>query len=88
MAIEARLAEQGQLVQTIWTDDRIALRLPEGDRPRRTTSSVDPDEIERLGPMRLAHGPPPRFRENAARALLLHAGGPGQRTPPDAAAAL
>ena len=83
MAIEARLAEQGQLVQTIWTDDGIALRLPEAtEPPPEDLFLVDPDEIERLvtdalgGTALFAS----RFRENAARALLP-APPPGQRTP-------
>ena len=84
MAIEARLAEQGQLVQTIWTDDGIALRLPEAtEPPPEDLFLVDPDEIERLvtdalgGTALFAS----RFRENAARALLLPRRRPGQRTP-------
>ena len=84
MAIEARLAEQGQLVQTIWTDDGIALRLPEAtEPPPDDLFLVDPDEIERLvtdalgGTALFAS----RFRENAARALLLPRRRPGQRTP-------
>jgi ATP-dependent helicase Lhr and Lhr-like helicase len=84
MAIEARLAEQGQIVQTIWTDDGIALRLPEAtEPPPEDLFLVDPDEIERLvtdalgGTALFAS----RFRENAARALLLPRRRPGQRTP-------
>ncbi|MEX0626158.1 MAG: DEAD/DEAH box helicase, partial [Chloroflexota bacterium] len=84
MAIEARLAEQGQLVQTIWTDDGIALRLPEAtEPPPEDLFLLDPDEIERLvtdalgGTALFAS----RFRENAARALLLPRRRPGQRTP-------
>jgi ATP-dependent Lhr-like helicase len=84
MAIEARLAEQGQLVQTIWTDDGIALRLPEAtEPPPEDLFLIDPDEIERLvtdalgGTALFAS----RFRENAARALLLPRRRPGQRTP-------
>ncbi|HLE58301.1 MAG TPA: DEAD/DEAH box helicase, partial [Candidatus Limnocylindria bacterium] len=33
LAVEARLAEEGQTVQAIWTDDGIALRLPEASEP-------------------------------------------------------
>ena len=84
MAIEARLAEQGQLVQTIWTDDGIALRLPEAtEPPPEDLFLVDPDQIERLvtdalgGTALFAS----RFRENAARALLLPRRRAGQRTP-------
>jgi ATP-dependent helicase Lhr and Lhr-like helicase len=84
MAIEARLAEQGQLVQAIWTDDGIALRLPEAtEPPPDDLFLIDPDEVERLvtdalgGTALFAS----RFRENAARALLLPRRRPGQRTP-------
>ncbi len=84
MAIEARLAAEGQLVQTIWTDDGIALRLPEAtEPPPEDLFLLDPDEIERLvtdalgGTALFAS----RFRENAARALLLPRRRPGQRTP-------
>ncbi len=84
MAIEARLAEQGQLVQTIWTDDGIALRLPEAtEPPPEDLFLVDPDEIERLvtdalgGTALFAS----RFRENAARALLLPRRRPGSGRP-------
>jgi ATP-dependent Lhr-like helicase len=84
MAVEARLAEQGREVQAIWTDDGIALRLPDGgDPPGEELFLLDPGEVEdelmaALGGSALfaAH-----FRENAARALLLPRRRPGQRTP-------
>ena len=84
MAIEARLAERGLDAQTIWTDDGIAVRLPEADAtPAEETLLLDPDEIEdvltgALGSSALFAA---RFRENAARALLLPRRRPGQRTP-------
>ncbi len=84
MAIEARLAERGLDAQTIWTDDGIAVRLPEADEtPAEETLLLDPDEIEEvltgaLGSSALFAA---RFRENAARALLLPRRRPGQRTP-------
>ena len=84
MAIEARLAEQGQLVQTIWTDDGIALRLPEATEPPPEDLFMDdPDEIERLVTDALGGSAlfASRFRENAARALLLPRRRPGERTP-------
>jgi len=84
MAIEARLAERGQAGQAIWSDDGIALRLPEGgEPPPDDLFTFDPDEMERLlmeglgGSALFAS----RFRENAARALLLPRRRPGQRTP-------
>ena len=84
MAVEARLAERGQPGQAIWTDDGIALRLPEAtEPPAEDLFLLDPDEIERavtdaLGGTALFAA---RFRENAARALLLPRRRPGQRTP-------
>ena len=84
MAIEARLAERGQPAQALWTDDGIALRLPEAtEPPPEDLFLFDPDEIERavtdaLGGTALFAS---RFRENAARALLLPRRRPGQRTP-------
>ena len=84
MAIEARLAERGQAGQAIWTDDGIALRLPEASEPPPDDLFIlEPDEMERLlmdalgGSALFAS----RFRENAARALLLPRRRPGQRTP-------
>ncbi|HEX6139617.1 MAG TPA: DEAD/DEAH box helicase [Candidatus Limnocylindria bacterium] len=84
MAVEARLAEQGREVQAIWTDDGIALRLPDAaEPPGEELFLLEPSEIEdvltsALGGSALfaAH-----FRENAARALLLPRRRPGQRTP-------
>ena len=84
MAIEARMAERGQPVQAIWTDDGIALRLPEAtEPPPEEIFLLDPDDIEQvvtdaLGGTALFAS---RFRENAARALLLPRRRPGQRTP-------
>ncbi|MEX1073129.1 MAG: DEAD/DEAH box helicase [Chloroflexota bacterium] len=84
MAIEAQMAERGQPAQTIWTDDGIALRLPEAtEAPAEEIFLLDPDQIEQLvtdalgGTALFAS----RFRENAARALLLPRRRPGQRTP-------
>ncbi|HEX7196545.1 MAG TPA: DEAD/DEAH box helicase, partial [Candidatus Limnocylindria bacterium] len=88
MAIEARLREQhGLEVQAMWSDDGIAVRLPEGVESDGGTIEgavlLDPDEIEdllmgELGGSALFSA---RFRENAARALLLPRRRPGQRTP-------
>ncbi len=88
MVIEARLRERhGLEVQTIWSDDGIAVRLPEGAEEDGSSLEAelipDPDEIEEalmaeLGGSALFAA---RFRENAARALLLPRRRPGQRTP-------
>jgi len=84
MAIEARLQARGLEVQTIWSDDGIAVRLPEADEARIDDDVlVDPDEIESLLTDALGGSAlfAARFRENAARALLLPRRRPGQRTP-------
>ncbi len=87
LAIEARLGERlaGE-VQTIWSDDGIAIRLPEGEAAIEAVEDAlfpDPDEVEDLvvnavGSSALFAA---RFRENAARALLLPRRRPGTRTP-------
>ncbi|MGI8658655.1 MAG: Lhr family helicase, partial [Candidatus Limnocylindria bacterium] len=88
MAIESRLREEHGLdVQTIWSDDGIAVRLPEGIEADGAsidaTLLLDPDQIEELLMAELGGSAifAARFRENAARALLLPRRRPGQRTP-------
>ena len=88
MAIESRLREHhGVDVQAMWSDDGIAVRLPEGvESDGSTIESAllpDPDEIEELLMSELGGSAmfSARFRENAARALLLPRRRPGQRTP-------
>ena len=87
LAIEARLQEHlGLEVQTIWSDDGIAIRLPEGDAPLDGIEALlfpDPEELEDLVVGQLATSAlfASRFRENAARALLLPRRRPGTRTP-------
>ncbi|MEX1170248.1 MAG: DEAD/DEAH box helicase [Chloroflexota bacterium] len=87
MAIEARITERlGFNVQTIWSDDGIAIRLPEGDAPLDGIEALlfpEPDELEDLVVGQLANSAlfASRFRENAARALLLPRRRPGTRTP-------
>ena len=85
LAIEARLRERlGQEVASIWSDDGIAIRLPEGDLDGVEEALFpDPEAIEDLvvaavgGSALFAS----RFRENAGRALLLPRRRPGSRTP-------
>ncbi len=73
-------------VQTIWSDDGIAIRLPEGDAPLDGIEALlfpEADEVEDLVVGQLATSAlfASRFRENAARALLLPRRRPGTRTP-------
>ena len=87
LAIEARLQERlGLEVQTIYSDDGIAIRLPEGDSSLDGVEELlfpDPDEVEDLVVGRVGESSlfASRFRENAARALLLPRRRPGTRTP-------
>ncbi|HEX5827653.1 MAG TPA: DEAD/DEAH box helicase, partial [Candidatus Limnocylindrales bacterium] len=87
LALEARLQERlGLEVQTIWSDDGIAIRLPEGDASLDGVEALlfpDPEEVEDLVVGRVGQSSlfASRFRENAARALLLPRRRPGTRTP-------
>jgi len=84
-AAAARLREEiaGE-VDLSWTDDGIAFRLPGSDEPPRTDLLVPrSDEVEEIvlrevGSTALFAA---RFRENAARALLLPRRGANRRTP-------
>ena len=85
LALEARLAERlGVEVRSLYTDDGIALHIPDADEPAGARDlELEPEEVMELVSSRLpgsalfaAH-----FRENAARALLLPRRRPGQRTP-------
>ncbi|MDQ3877250.1 MAG: DEAD/DEAH box helicase, partial [Actinomycetota bacterium] len=84
-AIESRVAERlGIEVQCIYTDDGIVVRLPEADDAVPAASVLlDPEEVEdvvveQVGSSALFES---RFRECAARALLLPKRRPGTRTP-------
>ncbi len=87
LALEARIGERlGLEVQTIWSDDGIAIRLPEGDAPLDGIEALlfpEPDDLEDLvvGQLSTSALFASRFRENAARALLLPRRRPGTRTP-------
>jgi ATP-dependent Lhr-like helicase len=92
LAIESRLRERlGIEAQTIWSDDGIAVRLPEGEGDgdaRRlaeieallfpSAEEVEDLVVEAVGGSALFAS---RFRENAGRALLLPRRRPGARTP-------
>ncbi len=85
IALEARLRRAGEAeVETIWSDDGIVLRLPERERPPEAADLLpEPEEIEDLVVRELGGTSlfAARFREAAARALLLPRRRPGQRTP-------
>jgi ATP-dependent helicase Lhr and Lhr-like helicase len=85
MAIGAMVRERSDLeIDVLWTDDGIVARFPEADRPPDAELVLpDPERVEALVIDRLSQTPlfAARFREAAARALLLPRRYPGQRSP-------
>jgi ATP-dependent Lhr-like helicase len=85
LAVSARLLESlGVNASVLWSDDGIALHFPDSDAPPPTEQLVlDPDELDELVMGELAGTAlfGARFRENAARALLIPRRRPGERTP-------
>ncbi|MEY4174452.1 MAG: hypothetical protein RI900_1617, partial [Actinomycetota bacterium] len=85
MAIQRRLSERfDSPVETMWTDDGIVLRLPEAaDALSVDDLVIDPDDIDELVMDALPQTSlfAARFRECAARSLLLPRRRPDQRTP-------
>src|SRR5437764_7743126 len=85
LALAARMRESlGIGVQSIWSDDGIALHLPDADAPPPTDDIViAPEDIEELVVQEVGQSAlfGARFRENAARALLIPRRRPDQRTP-------
>ena len=86
LAIAARLRERyaGMDVQAMHTDDGIVLRVPDADDPPPAgLAQLEPDEVEQIVTAELGSSAmfASRFRECAARALLLPRRQPGRRTP-------
>jgi ATP-dependent Lhr-like helicase len=86
LAIAARLRERyGVDVQSMHSDDGIVVRLPETDAepPSGEIAVFDPDEVEPLVTSEVGGSAlfAARFRECAARALLLPRRDPRRRTP-------
>jgi len=85
LALSARIRERfGLESDAIWSDDGIVVHLPDADEPPGAELvMVEPDELEDLVVKELASSAlyGARFRENAARALLLPRSYPGKRTP-------
>ena len=85
MALQARLGERwGIDVELMWSDDGIVIRLPEAiDELPLDELVIDPDEIDDIVVSRLPSTAmfASRFRECAARALLLPRRRPDRRTP-------
>jgi ATP-dependent Lhr-like helicase len=85
LALAARFRDSlGLEVQSIWSDDGIALHLPDADAPPPIDDIViSPDDVEELVVQEVGQSAlfGARFRENAARALLIPRRRPDQRTP-------
>ena len=85
LAITARIrASLGIGCDAIWSDDGIIIHLPDADQPPHAgLVLVEPDEAEDLVVAELGASAlfGARFRENAARSLLIPRAYPGRRTP-------
>jgi ATP-dependent Lhr-like helicase len=85
LALGARIRDElGLEADAIWSDDGIIVHLPDADEPPGADLVlIDPDELEELVVRELSGSAlfGARFRENAARALLLPRAYPGKRTP-------
>ena len=71
-------------VDAIWSDDGIVFHFPDADEPPSADLiMVEPDELEDLVVAELSGSAlfGARFRENAARSLLIPRAYPGKRTP-------
>ncbi len=84
-AVAARLREElGTEIDTLWSDDGMAFRVPEADRPPDpalffpSAEDVEAIVVESVGGTSLFAA---RFREAASRSLLLRRKAPNRRTP-------
>lgn len=85
MAVTGKIqTELGLDVETMWSDDGFVVRLPESEQPPDsslflpTTREIDPLVLRQVGRTALFAA---KFREVAARALLLPKRRPGMRAP-------
>jgi ATP-dependent Lhr-like helicase len=85
LALGQKIREERELeADAIWSDDGIVIHLPDADDPPPADLvMVEPDELEDLVVRELSGSAlfGARFRENAARALLIPRAYPGKRTP-------
>ena len=85
MAIARKLRDEHDLeADAIYSDDGIAIHLPDADEPPSSDLVlIEPDELEDLVVRELGSSAlfGARFRENAARSLLIPRAYPGKRTP-------
>jgi ATP-dependent Lhr-like helicase len=85
MAVTAKVRNEMAIdVETMWSDDGFIVRFPETDAPPRAEVVIpDPEEIEALVIRQLGSSSlfAAKFREAAARALLLPKHRPDRRAP-------
>jgi ATP-dependent Lhr-like helicase len=85
MAASAKMREEtGVDVETLWGDDGFVIRFPDVDQPPDPRLLLpDPEEVQALVVRQLGSTSlfAAKFRENAARSLLLPKRRAGQRTP-------
>ncbi len=85
LAVSARIRDElGLEADAIWSDDGIVVHLPDADEPPdASVVMLEPDEVEDLVVRELGGSAlfGARFRENAARSLLIPRAYPGKRTP-------
>ncbi len=85
LALAARIRDELDLeADAIWSDDGIVVHLPDADEPPDASLvMLEPDEVEDLVVRELGGSAlfGARFRENAARSLLIPRAYPGKRTP-------
>jgi ATP-dependent Lhr-like helicase len=85
LALTARLRDSlGLDAQSIWSDDGIALHVPDADAPPAVEELLPrPEDVEELVLAEVGQSAlfGSRFRENAGRALLIPRRRPGERTP-------
>jgi ATP-dependent Lhr-like helicase len=85
LALAQRLRFEHDIeADAIWSDDGIVIHLPDADEaPSADLVLLEPDEVEDLIVRELGGSAlfGARFRENAARSLLLPRAYPGRRTP-------
>ncbi|HLW94513.1 MAG TPA: DEAD/DEAH box helicase, partial [Solirubrobacteraceae bacterium] len=85
LALSARIRDRfGLESDAIWSDDGIIIHLPDTDEPPAAELVLpEPEDVEELVVGELASSAlfGARFRENAARALLIPRAYPGKRTP-------
>ena len=85
LALSAKIRDEQDLeADAIWSDDGIVIHLPDADEPPPgDLVMIEPEELEDLVIRELSGSAlfGARFRENAARSLLIPRAWPGKRTP-------